>query len=95
MDGSPGSTVGHCASGVLAPDSILVSPDLLVQFVNKTIDRSVHITVNLVSKQGFAGSVDCCFSLLLVVFDFKNDIDRNYVIKVAGNALHFLQDVRP
>ena len=60
--------------------SIFVSPYLFVQLVNKTIDCSVHVTINFVGKQCFASSVDCSFGLLLVVFDFENYIDRNHVI---------------
>lgn len=76
----PGSTVGSCTPGVVTSHSIFVSPYLFVQLVNKTIDRSVHVTINFVGKQCFAGSVDGTFSLLLVVFDFENYIDRNHVI---------------
>jgi hypothetical protein len=77
-----GSIVGGRTPDVTASRSILVSPDLFVQLVNKAINRSVHVTVNILGKQGFAGSVDCCFSLLLVVFNFKNDIGRNHVIEM-------------
>jgi len=67
--------------------SVLVPSDLLIQLVDKTIDCSVHVTVNFVGKQRFAGSVYGSFGLLLVVFNFENDIYRNHVIKMAGNAL--------
>ena len=60
--------------------SIFVSPYLFVQLVNETIDRSVHVTINIVGKQCFTCSVYCSFSLLLVIFDFENYIDRNHVI---------------
>jgi len=69
---------------MVAAKTVLVAPNLFVEFIDKPIDGGVHIGICSLCENFFAGGMNSGFSLLLLgIFDFKNNIGGNHVIKMS------------
>ena len=70
---------------MVAADTILVAPHLLIQFVGQTVNGRIHIVDDGLRKHCLWGArrVDLAFGVLSMILHLENDINGDHMIEVA------------